>query len=1189
MATQRNSATGSPSAPHDGGPSFEIARASAGASVPTLAFKPAIRFYTTRPVARVLRAGIIVGIAALMILPANVVLDLRRAAAQGAFGSVGVAGGAQQPSSRPSAPHPQPGGAPLPPHPSTFTCNLHYTNCNFCDPPFDPVELALNPSGTQAKISWIYNGSESETFKYGTTSPPTTSHAISTSGGRNLVTLTVINGTVYYYNIYEISTLSGCGALKPHQGNFTASFLAQSGLSGGSEGGNCPVGQAIATNVSFSEPTHGGSATLTWKSQTVPAGLPMALNTTVEILPSGGGNRYYYSATSPIVFGTTAQWYTAYISVTGACLEPGGSAMRVWGGCAQTAIEGYVRILGTTTPVFDTEMQITGTGLSATPRGLGASGLYYDTMGSSCGTSTSISQIWADALGFNQYISGGINLPAYNTTWLNISLSPVSTSTSAVFTYPGSSNLTYDLNQYLNQNVTPTWSIDSSQNIQSGTTSLQWVSACRPSCQSTPPAPPSNTYNGKVLKLSAIDTSTGAAGNHFSELGVALAAPSPWPATYGAGASPAFSAPMFLEFNVYVPSSSYNTHFSVDALLSDTAYLSQSYSGTYQLPYDMQGRVCRASSITYQPNTWVQETCDLSNFIGWYNITSFILLYNNAGIPGSGSSPITAYFDSIRLVNAVLPTTIANGGFEVWTKAGADGWVGGGVLGYVQNPAPGGTVAPYDGDRSAVMGWPPASTCAKIVCPPINVVPQISQFFRPPNYLPYGAPTPTNLTFRYLLNDSCPTYSECQTSMSYFDVFINDFTTGQQSQVFSQTPAQGFGSFGIWTYVDFNLTKFEGHFIQLEFQVSAASYKHDGNWFSDNATVYLDDVYTNGWSAGFGSVSAPYRSQSNFTGWLDLSKKVYLAGGTNPFSWGFGYDVEGFNTRSTGVASYWQNSSNGWNATPILSTISSGIDVYNFFDDTSSNDQGDLQFTVHADANSSGLVSPSPYGDWCVTPCEYDYIASLSISVVATYEPGNGANVWTSYNALEAIPNTPIGLRNLSSPNLQYAGVSLTEQSTTAESISWVALGVLTGVAESLLFGGLPIVFQAVIGEAIGLAEGWAQNYVDQSESNYGANCVASVVTAGPSNAPTQLTDTCMANPASGAFNSVTQSAAMSFPLEVAVGKPNPQSGAIYSIALIASVTTCHYNGPPPGSAPSGCWPDSNAGVTEDVLTVWTY
>lgn len=1136
----------------------------------------------SKPYARLIHAGIILSIVALLLLPVNVALGPKRTDAQPASSSTGLPG-SEQPSATGQGTPPTPTSY-LPPHPSANGCNLHYFNCNWCAPPFDPVELSLSPTGTTARISWALNSSESETFKYGTASPPSTTHAITTSGGRNLVTLTVIAATVYYYHIYEISTLSSCGSITPHQSNFTASFLAQAGTSGGSEGGNCPVGTAISTNVSFTEPTHGGSATLTWKAQTVPYGLPMTLTTTVTIIPSGGGNRNYNNATSPIVFGTTAQWYTAQISVTGACLNSGYTQLRVWGGCAQTAIEGYVRIAGSTTPVFDAELQIQGTGLSATPMGLGASGLYYDTMGASCGISTSITQIWTDALGFDQYMSGGINLPSYNTTWLNISLTPVSTASSALFTYPGSANLTYDLNQFLNQSVTPSWSIDSSLNIQSGSTQLQWVSACRPSCQSTPPAPPSNTYNGKVLELSATDTSTTAAGNHFSELGVAINAPSPWPSIYGAGASPALSAPMFLEFNVYVPSSSYNTHFSVDALLSDTGYLSQTDGGGYQLPYDMQGRVCRASSLTYQPNTWIQETCDLSNFVGWYNITKFILLYNNAGVPGSGSSVITAYFDSIRLENAVLPTTITNPGFEV-SKA-AVGWVGGGGLGYVQTPTPSGVTRPYDGVRSAVMGTPPPSVCAKIVCPPANVIPEVSQFFRPSNLFPAGGYI-LNLSFWYVMNDSCPSYSDCLTSISYFDVFINDITTGQQSQVFAQTPAQGFATFGAWTNVVFNISEFEGHFIQLEFQMSAGSYKHDGNWFSDNASIFLDDIVTIGQAAGFGSLSAPGGSQTNFTGWLDLSKKLYLAGGSTSPSWGLAYDVEGYNNRTVGVASYWQNSSNGWNATPMISKISSGIDVYNYFDDQSSNMVGELDFTVHADTNSTGYVKPAN-GDWCSQPCLYDYVSSMTISVVATYEGGGGGtNKWTAATDLEAIPGSQMGLRNLSSPNLQYADPAFGEMSTTSGTAMWIALGILTGIAESVLFGGLPVVFQAVIGEAIGLAEGWAQNATDQTVStSYGANCTQAYVTGGTSNLPTQLTDSCTVLAPPGVSNTVVQNASVSFPLLVVVGTPS-QHGGVYQIALIASATYCHYDGPYPG-APPGCIPDSNSAVTEDTLTVWT-
>jgi hypothetical protein len=199
-------------------------------------------------------------------------------------------------------------------------------------------------------------------------------------------------------------------------------------------------------------------------------------------------------------------------------------------------------------------------------------------------------------------------------------------------------------------------------------------------------------------------------------------------------------------------------------------------------------------------------------------------------------------------------------------------------------------------------------------------------------------------------------------------------------------------------------------------------------------------------------------SQTNFTGWLGLSKKVYLAGGTTSPSWRYVYDLEGFNHRTAGDASHWQNSSNGWNNMPIITKIGSGIDVYNFYDDQSSNDVGELDFTVHADVNSTGLVKPANEA-WCSQPCFYDYITGPSISVVATYEPGSGSDVWKSPTAHGPMSISMLGLRNLSAPNLGYAAPTFNEMASTVEGVSWVALGILAGVALDVLFGGLPRVF----------------------------------------------------------------------------------------------------------------------------------
>jgi len=954
----------------------------------------------------------------------------------------------------------------------------------------------------------------------------------------------------------------------------------------------CPLGSAVAGVFTASEPHTGGQLTIAWVPESLPSSVPVTVSVGLRVYIQGGSLVYSStSAHSPVHISTGAHNYNIWVTTSASCLSGGTNLVAtVWGGCASTALAGYVWTAGTTTPVYDAEVQVAGSGLSNTAFGTGTGGYYYDSSGSSCGTSRTVSQLWIDSLGYLRSISGPITLPAWTTTWINVSLYPAPATEPYLFAQPGGPQETYDLDHYANQNVSPSYSVFSSENIQNA--ALQWVSDCNsPPCLSAPPAPPSPDPGGHVLEMTATDTSTSAAGNHFSQLVLSLGtAPSPFTGSYGTNAAPGFSVPTDFEFNVYVPNSSYDAHFSVDAFLSDNITLSQFGQIPGDSLLDMKSLPCTAASLNYTRAHWVQEVCDATGLLG-VNITQFLLVYNNAGIPGTGSVQIAAYFDSIRLVNPLDPTTMANGGFELQTQA--DGWLGGTQISVLTSP-PRPIPRPYDGIRDALMGQPPAAICNLVTCPTGGTGQKISQLFRVPDQ--FSTPLSMFLDGWYNFNGTCPTISECYTSSSFFQVYLTDLTLqGAGINVFSMNASTALAGRGGWNGFAFNLTPYEGHLMFLTIEVNNGVYysQESHQWTADDTWVYLDDIVFNGqwWGAGFSGISAPSAGSNIYTATLNMTqgRAWFLQSWNNAVSWNYAFALNSVNTTRVTNASYKVNSTGQWYNNPVIDQATTGLDIVQFGQTDAQS--ADVLFNVHADANGTGFVKGG-HGSYCyyLDVCAvYNYVHYIALTVNLSWVPGSGTDALNGSTSLQR----PQSMGNVISNNLTSSwGVApsgwagdYSQQQTSAGDAFWIAVGIVAGIAVSVLTGGLPEVFGFAIGAAVSLAEGWLQNaFDDQTLSSYGSNCTQ----AAPwwlNSVDMSLAITCLGI-TTGGINTFATTASINFSLMGTIGEPN-LVGAKYVLTVTNTTYFCDYNGAPP-APPLGCTTLSQPLVSEDMMTFIT-
>lgn len=205
-------------------------------------------------------------------------------------------------------------------------------------------------------------------------------------------------------------------------------------------------------------------------------------------------------------------------------------------------------------------------------------------------------------------------------------------------------------------------------------------------------APPSG--DDHVLELTGTDTSTTLSAGASLYYTIT-------PLVYDQYPGFPLSGPMFLTFNVYVPSGGTTPHFAVDAQLSSGRLLSAISDSLGGLPRDQQGGVCQAAYESFPTDSWVPVTCDITEFRN-VQISSLLLDYYDSGTnPGT----LKAYFDGIQLQMPTWPESIPNGGFEL---GNLDGWFLSGT------PTPsaassvtsntGTTISIQDGSYAAVLG-----------------------------------------------------------------------------------------------------------------------------------------------------------------------------------------------------------------------------------------------------------------------------------------------------------------------------------------------------------------------------------------------------------------------------------------------------------------------------------------------------
>jgi hypothetical protein len=221
---------------------------------------------------------------------------------------------------------------------------------------------------------------------------------------------------------------------------------------------------------------------------------------------------------------------------------------------------------------------------------------------------------------------------------------------------------------------------------------------------SFPSKPPSGDTS--VLEI------TGNASHQSSQLIYSLGGP-PDPLVTNGPATIGLGAPLWLAFSMFVPSPGHSTyssvsgHFGVDAYMSNNESLDSEQGwnigtdstvpGVGQQVFSSQGDNCWAADITIPYDVWTNVYCDLTG-LEKVSISSFWLVYHDdSGVVGQ----VTAFFDSIRLVEPLEQQTIVNGGFET----GGDvpyAWMESGYVSVVHG------VTGEDGNHSLRVGSPTA-------------------------------------------------------------------------------------------------------------------------------------------------------------------------------------------------------------------------------------------------------------------------------------------------------------------------------------------------------------------------------------------------------------------------------------------------------------------------------------------------
>lgn len=1034
-----------------------------------------------------------------------------------------------------------------------------YDYTGFCDPTVYNVALNFSANGLSLYLSWPINVTASYSFVYGTTQPPTTS-----AGGSGLVKLVNLTAsTTYYYSLHYSSTISRCQSYL-HQGWYNQSFATGNGESGGNEG-KCPVSYVIVEVTPIPNPS-GGGVNISWTNVTGPQVSVPGYSVMLQLW-QGSSLLHTYNNPSRDPYPISGLPVASYritvqanaLGPLSGCIATGYAQATFYTGCVNTVVQGFANWNASTIPVFGAAVIINSSGNQPWTYVTDVSGRYYLSFG--CGGANSV-LVTVNALGFAGTSKSLGSLTPHKTYWFNASLYQLSTDNNLVLERAGShTEHDYNLDLFVPHTSVSLPVINTS--LEDGgfhyvSSTVSWVST---GGSGEPPAPPNpENPDGKVLQLTGTDSST---SDELADVFYDLHAPSPFGDV--PKYRPSLSAPMYFEFDIYVPSSSFSSRFMVDAILSNGDLISNVTDSTGNTIHDTSGLPCMATTLQYVENEWITEECDVSA-LGHINITDFLFEYVNDQGGGYGSS-FTAYFDAPRLVQSVDPSGVANGGFEAPSEP--DGWAQGGFASLISVPVPSGLPSMDDGGTQYLLiGDPPSSVCSQIRCPQTGSVYQI---FRPSINSGdqwYGA---VNLSMNISMGNSCTPASQCtaqQYDTSSFSLGIQDLTSGIVYNI-----ASGNGSVihswgaGTFQTVSFNITFLLGHLLKLTLAVYSGYYYPfqsgrtvDDAWLAADAIriVYPFEKFIADSGATSSASLRLYGSQYWMSGCYGSSPQGYLD---------IGQSVSG--VTDTFLRNYtWDGPNGSRPTTPVFVNVTAGIDAYAVDEACNGDDIAWLMFTAHADANATGYVKQTPGvvvscppGSSCA---QYMMLQQLFITITETHDGGTNLPADYQLGPGSSGGDGIVNVHNISVLNSgPYSLLTQDQAQTIMETIAFVGLSLLiTGGTAGLE---LPLVFEAAIGAAEDIAEGALHlTLFDQYFADFNPTSTSDCSSTQPVDTGSQLTGEwreCVGLTTTPGGYQNTTSASMTFGLEAPIGAVSGGSGGSYTFTVQTEADYCYYEG----------------------------
>lgn len=1033
----------------------------------------------------------------------------------------------------------------------------------FCIPMIENVYLNFSSSGLSLDLSWVVNRSASYSFHYGTSQPPTSSQSAG-GGVVKLVNLTAT--TTYYYSVKYTSTIPQCNSY-PHQGWYNQSFATGTGQSGGDgyTAGKCPVSYVIVDVTPHPSAT-GGKVSISWVNYTGPNAPVAGFLATLQLFQ---GTNLLDTVTAPPTdpynfSGLSSVYYTIRVTANpegslAACIATGYGQATFFGGCVNTVVQGVVAWGGSTIPIYGAAMIVNSSGNSPWTYVTDVSGSYYWSDG--CVGANNV-QVTTVALGFAYSSRSYTSLTAHTTTWYNASLTPISTDGNSTVNRAGTTHESqYDLDALVPHasNTLPTINYSIQGGVHYVSPTVSW--AATGGAGEPPLAPDPSNPDGKVLELTGTDSSV---TNELADVFFDMPAPTPFGGL--PQYRPSVDSPMYFEFDVYIPTNSFSARFLVDAVFSNHLLISNVTDNLGNTIHDTSGLPCTASALQYQLGVWNTEECDLSA-LGNLEITDFLFEYVNlAG--GGGGNTFTAFFDAPRLVNAVDPIGIANGGFE--TPSEVDGWVQGGLASLVSTPVPTG-LPPMDdgGTQYVLLGEPPSSVCGSIRCPQTSMIYQV---FR----LPSGSGTQwygsVNISMNLSMGNACTPAAKCTESSgdsSSFSITLQDLTTGI-AYVIEAGNGSVIHAWGSTSFqaVSFNVTFLLGHLLKLVLSVASGYYfssQPPSGYTADHAWLSADAVRV---AYPFEKFIAESGAASSAT--LRLFGSQYWLPTCNSGPQGvldIGQSVSGVSTTSIHNFS-WDTNDSGYVTTDVQANASAGIDVYGVNEDCGTSNYALLRFTAHGEANATGYVTQAagastscPPGSSCA---DYVMLAALFLTVTETYDSGTALPSLSAW-PLEPAPFSANAAGIVNTHNLTvttpgpYDWLTQDQAETITETIAFVGLSLLvTGGVAAL---DLPIVFTAAIGVAEIVAEGALHlTLFDKLFADYNPVGTNDCSTAQGNTSSEWLQCYGVASKNASSYN-ITTMADMTLGLEAPVGAVHGGTGGSYTLSVQVQGDYCYYVG----------------------------